>query len=127
MPLPNRNNIESPNGGNSDELKKNLNDDILLILEGKGSQQMVGSTKADADLSLSIEKFDSYDQESTQICLQKVSFDCDDVRALLPSWEKHSKRMERNVKRGTTPSSIGHRTWKGMPSLGFPSKAILSL
>ena len=66
MPLPNINNIEAPNGGNSDELKKNLNDDILLILEGKGSQQMVGSTKADADLSLSIEKFDSYDQESTK-------------------------------------------------------------
>ena len=91
MPLPNMNNIESPNGGNSYELKKNLNDDILLILEGKGSQQMVGSTKANTDLSLSIEKFDSYDQESTKSCLQKVSFDCDDVRALLPSWEKRSK------------------------------------
>ena len=127
MPLPNRNNIEAPNGGNSDELKKNLNDDVLLILEGKGSQYMVGATKEDVDRSLSIEKFDSYDQESTKSCLQKVSFDCDDVRALLPSWEKCSKRMERNVKTCTPRSSIGRRTWKCMPSLGFPSKAILSL
>ena len=79
----NMNNIESPNDGNSDELKKNLSDEILLILEGKGSQQMVGARKAneieiamssimDADLSLSLEKFNSlYDQESTKSSLYK--------------------------------------------------------
>ena len=79
----NMNNIESPNDGNSDELKKNLSDEILLILEGKGSQQMVGARKAneieiamssimDADLSLSLEKFNSlYDQESTKSSLYR--------------------------------------------------------
>ena len=78
-----KNNIETPKCDDSDDLKKYLNDEMLILQEGKGSQQMIEAEKSDdietfissildSHQSLPGENFESYGHESTEItCLQK--------------------------------------------------------
>ena len=101
-----KNNIQDSNDDDSDDLK-NLNDEIL-ILDGKGCEKMVGGKKAneidmvmssimDTNQSLSVENFDSYDQESTESAVEKLNFvadiDCDDVRGLFLDWANIANKL----------------------------------
>ena len=68
-----KNNIETPKCDDSDDLKKYLNNEMLILQEGKGSQQMIEAEKSDDIETFISSILESWNQESTEMsCLQKL-------------------------------------------------------